>query len=266
MKYVFGFLGTGNMGSALVRAVSKTVPSEKICICDHNVSKTNALKDELGVRVENAENLVKNSEYLVLGVKPQKLDDVAKELGFAIKQNANLKIISMLAAVDTQKLASYFGDREYIRIMPNTPVNLGEGVVLYCVKNTSTDTENTFITAFEKSGSVVKIDENLMDAGMSLSGCGPAFVYMFIDALKKAGEKLGLNSDVALTLATQTVKGSAMMVEQFKNPEQLKINVCSPGGTTIEGVKSLERDNLDKTVENALKASYDKSKILANRK
>ena len=265
MKYVFGFLGTGNMGSALVRAVCKTVSCDKICICDHNEIKTSALKNELGVHVESAETLIKNSEYLVLGVKPQKLDDVTKELASAMKDNANLKIISMLAAVDTQKLASCFGDREYIRIMPNTPVNLGEGVVLYCVKNTSSLTETTFTTAFEKTGKVVKIEENLMDAGMSLSGCGPAFVYMFIDALSKAGEKLGLDSELALTLAMQTVKGSAMMVEKFGNPKQLKINVCSPGGTTIEGVKSLENDGLYNIMENALIASYEKSKKMASR-
>ncbi len=265
MKYVFGFLGTGNMGSALVRAVTKTVSADKICICDQNEIKTSALKLELGVNVENAENLVKNSEYLVLGVKPQMLDGVAKELSIAMNDNKNLKIISMLAAVDTCKLEECFGEREYIRIMPNTPVNLGEGAVLYCVKNTSSFSENTFITAFEKVGKIVKIDENLMDAGMSLSGCGPAFVYMFIDALKQAGEKLGLDSELALTLATQTVKGSAMMVEEFGNPEQLKINVCSPGGTTIEGVKSLENDSLYTSIKNALNASYEKSKKLANK-
>ncbi|MBE5731627.1 MAG: pyrroline-5-carboxylate reductase [Clostridiales bacterium] len=265
MKYVFGFLGTGNMGSALVRAVCKTVDSNKICICDQNKDKTNSLKTELGLNVENAENLVKNSEFLVLGVKPQMLESVTGELADAMQDNASLKIISMLAAVDTQKLASCFGDREYIRIMPNTPVNLGEGAVLYCVRNASQSTEKTFTTAFEKAGKVVKIEENLMDGGMSLSGCGPAFVYMFIDALKQAGEKLGLDSELALTLATQTVKGSAMMVEKFGNPEQLKINVCSPGGTTIEGVKSLENDDLYKAVENALNASYEKSKILAKK-
>ncbi len=265
MKYVFGFLGTGNMGSALVRTVCKTVSADKICICDHNEKKTTALKTELGVSVETAENLVKNSEYLVLGVKPQKLDDVAKELENAIKNNARLKIISMLAAVDTQKLFSYFGDREYIRIMPNTPVSLGEGVVLYSVKNATENTEKAFVSAFEQAGKVVKLDENLMDAGMSLSGCGPAFVYMFIDALKKAGEKLGLDEELALILATQTVRGSAIMVDKFGNPEQLKINVCSPGGTTIEGVKSLENDELYVSVEKALTASFDKAKILAKK-
>ncbi|MBO5224380.1 MAG: pyrroline-5-carboxylate reductase [Clostridia bacterium] len=265
MKYVFGFLGTGNMGSALVRAVAKQVSADKICICDHNESKTSALKNELGVSVESAEELVRNSEYLVLGVKPQKLDSTALEIGKAVNENPNLKIISMLAAVDTDKLEAVLGKREYVRIMPNTPVLLGEGVVLYCTKNTTADSEKTFINAFEKAGKTVKLDESLMDAGMSLSGCGPAFVYMFIDALAKAGEKLGLDGELALELATQTVKGSAMMVEKLGNPEQLRINVCSPGGTTIEGVNSLQNDGLDNTVSKALTASYNKSKLLSKK-
>lgn len=253
------------MGSALVRAVAKKVDSNKICICDHNAYKTDKLKNELGVAVDNAVAMIENCEFLVLGIKPQKLGEVVEEIGEAVRLNPDIKIISMLAAVDTDKLTSYFGDREYVRIMPNTPVLLGEGVVLYCTKNTSAYTEKAFVEAFEKSGKTVKLDERLMDAGMSLSGCGPAFVYMFIDALKKAGEELGLDGNLALELAVQTVKGSAIMVEELGDPEQLRINVCSPGGTTIEGVNSLQNDGLDGIVNKALTASYNKSKLLSKK-
>lgn len=265
MKYQFGFLGTGNMGSALVRAVSKTVSCDKICICDHDAEKTEKLRTELGVNVASADEMIENSEFLVLGIKPQMLAQTASGISGALDKNKNLKIISMLASVTTQKLSTFFGSREYIRIMPNTPVNLGEGVVLYCTYNVSETTEKEFVDAFDKAGVVVKLDEEQIDAGMALSGCGPAFVYMFIDALAKAGEKLGLDSELSLTLATQTVKGSAMMVNKFGNPNQLKINVCSPGGTTIEGVKSLEEDNLDLSVEKALKSAYDKAQVLAKK-
>lgn len=263
MRYVFGFLGAGNMGSALVRAVSKSVPADKICICDHNKDKTDSIKNELGVAVLDADTMIENCEFLVLGIKPQKLEETAKQISSAVKRNKNLKIISMLASVSVAKLISYFGEKEYIRIMPSTPVNIGQGVVLYSTYNVLSATENSFVSAFEKTGLVVKISEEKIDVGMALSGCGPAFVYMFIDALAKAGEKLGLDGQLALTLATQTVKGSSMMAEKYCNVEQLKINVCSPGGTTIEGVKSLEKDKLYQTLQNALIASYEKAKVLA---
>ena len=264
MKYLLGFLGTGNMGSALVKSAAQSIVPSQICIYDHNAEKTEKLKNDLGVNVSNNEiDLVSSCQFLVLGIKPQMLDTVAGTIKSAV-QKSNVKIISMLASVDINRLSSVLGEREYIRIMPNTPVLLGEGVVLYSTK-CSGDSENTFTSAFEKAGKLVKITEEDMDAGMSVSGCGPAFVYMFIDAMAKAGEKLGLDKDVALALAVQTVKGSAMMVEEFFDPERLKINVCSPGGTTIEGVKSLENARLNSIVENALKASFDKAKILAKK-
>ena len=164
MKYEFGFLGTGNMGSALVKAVSLALEPTKILIYDHNKTKTEQLKTELGVCVSDNEiDLVSSCKFLVLGIKPQMLDTVAEIIAPTIK-NSSVKIISMLASVSIERLASVFGEREFVRIMPNTPVSLCEGVVLYSTK-CSKDSEETFVSAFAKAGKVVKIDEKDMDGG-----------------------------------------------------------------------------------------------------
>jgi pyrroline-5-carboxylate reductase len=152
-------------------------------------------------------------------------------------------------------------DLPVIRIMPNTPCQIGKGVVLCSYSDGVTDSDKkAFLTALAGAGFVDEIPEDKIDAGSVVSGCGPAFVYMYINALKNAGVSCGLSDDKALSYAIKTVIGSAEMVTaSTEDISTLIKRVCSPGGTTIEGVKSFEEDNLSGVVEKALKASYKRT-------
>ncbi|MBQ8469161.1 MAG: pyrroline-5-carboxylate reductase, partial [Clostridia bacterium] len=177
--------------------------------------------------------------------------------------NEDLTIVTMAAGTKMETVLELAGG-EYpvIRIMPNTPVSVGAGVLLI-VRNDKVSDEvfEAFLEDFEAAGALVPLEqEALIDVGMTISGCGPAYVYMYIDAMAKAGEKLGLDYETAATLAKATTRGSALLSEvSDKSLEDLRIAVCSPGGTTIEGVKSLWESDLDEVVEKALTAAYDRS-------
>jgi pyrroline-5-carboxylate reductase len=146
MKYQWGFIGCGNMGGTLVRAVVKKTKSSEIAVCDLDESKTNALANTCGVVVENAETLAQESRFLVLGVKPQTMEKTLIPLRDKIKRGTVL--VTMAAGVSIERLRSYVGDFPVIRIMPNTPAVLGEGVILYCSDGVDEREEDDFVNAF----------------------------------------------------------------------------------------------------------------------
>lgn len=162
-----------------------------------------------------------------------------------------------------ETITSLVGDYHLIRIMPNLPAAVGEGMMLYA---TTTATENE-IEVFSKlmapSGRLLRIDEELIDAGCALSGCGPAFVYKFIDSLAKGGVEAGLTYEDAKTLAAQTVLGAAKhLLNDDREPDELVDAVCSPGGATIEGVKVLDASDFDEVIGNTVRASFKRTKEL----
>ena len=161
----------------------------------------------------------------------------------AFDENRDAIIVSMLAGVTTDTLGEYFGNRKIIRIMPNTPATVGEGMMLVAGNKMVSDWDvASFKELMSMSGEVDDIPESLIDAATAVSGCGPAFVYMFIEAMADGGVKCGLPRDVAIKYAAQTLIGGAKMVlETGRHPEELKDAVCSPGGSTIAGVHSLEK-------------------------
>lgn len=256
MKYKFGFIGCGNMGGALVRAISKSIDSKKIAVCDKDENKAKAFANELGVNVTDAISIAKDSEFIVLGVKPQVVENAVSEIQPALQQNPNATIISMCAGV-TSELIKTLCKTEIgcIRIMPNTPASVGEGIILYAPNGVNEESEKEFRQHFSFAGMVVKIDEEKMDKHTAITGCGPAFVYMFIDAMKKSAVSIGVDEKDAEKFCAQTVLGSAKMVLTYGDADTLKVNVCSPGGSTIEGVKSLEKDDLYSVVDRAVQAS-----------
>lgn len=173
----------------------------------------------------------------------------------------------MAAGVSMDKISSYLGfDCPIIRIMPNTPVSIGEGMTLWCAnEHVSAEQKSTFEKLLEKSGVTDEIKESLIDAGSAVSGCGPAFVYIFAEALADGAVECGLPRDKAIEYAAQTLVGAAKMVtESGEHPEKLKDAVCSPGGSTIAGVHALEDGAFRACAMNAVKASFDKTKILGN--
>lgn len=263
----YGFIGAGNMGSALVSALVQKQDGQNVLVSDPTAEKLEALKNEKGIVPSDNETIAKTADYVVLAVKPQVLPTVLPPLKDAFAANENMTIVTMAAGTPMQTVLDLAGG-EYpvIRIMPNTPVSVGAGVLLIVRNGKVTDEAfDAFLEDFSAAGVLVPLEkEELIDVGMTISGCGPAYVYMYIDAMAKAGEKLGLDYETAATLAKATCRGSALLSEvSDKSLEDLRIAVCSPGGTTIEGVKSLWESDLDGVVEKALQAAYNRSVELA---
>ena len=253
--YKVGFIGCGNMGGALARAAAKS--GVKIAVFDPIAEKTDALSAELGCTVATAEEIASRAEFVVIGVKPQEIERVLNGLAPAFASNPSLVIVSMAVGVTIEALRVYAGG-EYpvVRIMPNTPCMLGEGAVLYATKGVSEAQEEQFLSRMSGAGKFFKMDEDMMDGAGALSGCGPAYYYLFANGLSEGAEKLGLDRKTAIELAAQTMIGAGKMLQQYADPVDLKNRVCSPGGTTLAGVAALEKGDLEKVAASAVEAAY----------
>ena len=200
-------------------------------------------------------------DYLFIAVKPNFVKEVVNEIKKAPLKNG-LTLVSMAAGISIKSLDEMTGGNiPLIRIMPNTPVAVGKGVVLTAGNALVTDEELLkFKETLKAAGDIEIIDEALIDAGTALSGCSPAFVYMFIDALAKGASEAGLDKGDALKFAAKTLIGaSELLLESGKDPEELRDAVCSKGGSTIEGVRSLISEGFEATVKRAVKASYERT-------
>ncbi|MBE6797044.1 MAG: pyrroline-5-carboxylate reductase [Ruminococcaceae bacterium] len=256
---IIGFIGAGNMGGALARAAAKC-NENKILLADNDERKAVALADEISATVSTNIEICKTADYIFLGVKPQVLPQVLAEISPALG-GKDFTLVSMAAGVTTEKIAALLGfDAPIIRIMPNLPVSVGEGMILYTLNKFVHKTNaDALVNAMSFAGEWDQIDEALIDAASAVSGCGPAFAFMFANALAKGGESNGLPYDKALKYAAQTVKGAAEMLLQGGDAEQLTDAVCSPGGSTIEGVKVLENEDLSGMVNKTVTASYKRT-------
>ncbi len=258
-----GFIGCGNMGSALASAAIKAVGCKDIYISDFLPEKAQEFCDATGANVSTNEEIAKECDYIFLGVKPQVMDKTIDEINHIWKNRAtDFTVVTMAAGLSIAAIEKMIGAQvPVIRIMPNTPCKVGEGVVLYSTNaKVSALKAEAFEKILSKCGKIDRIPENLIDAASAVSGCGPAFVYLFIEALADGGVLCGLPRDKALTYAAQTVKGAAEMVlETGTHPGALKDAVCSPGGTTIEGVKALEDGGFRANAMEAVTAAYEKT-------
>ena len=261
-----GFIGCGNMGGALVNAASKSVNVSDIYVYDRSGEKTEALESSLGVIASGEEKIIADAKYIFLGVNPQVLKNAIGEIKDTLKdRKERFVVVSMAAGVKISTIISLFGfDLPVIRIMPNTPVSVGEGMILYTANNLVSDKEKEdFLKILSKAGNLDYLPENLIDAGCALSGCGPAFVDLFAEALSDAGVKCGLPRDKALLYAAQTLLGaSRLMIETKAHPAVLKDAVCSPGGSTIAGVHTLEINGFRGNVIDAVCAAFERTKEL----
>lgn len=269
MEYKFGFIGTGNMGGALARAVSEKIDPEEILLSNRTPQKAQALADELGCVAGSNSEVAKSCRFIFLGVKPQGMAELAKEIAPVLGERSDrFVLITMAAGLSADKISELFGGNiPVIRIMPNTPVAIGEGMILYTSNAAVTEAELCeFTDAIEYAGISDRTDEALIDAASVISGCGPAFMFMFVEAMEKAGISLGLSQEKARLYAAQTMLGAAgLVLSSNESPNELKIKVCSPGGTTIEGVRSFEASGLEKTVLDAVNASYKRTLELAGK-
>ncbi len=264
MDKLFGFIGTGNMGGALAQAASKSVQAEQLLLSDHDSEKARALAKRLNAKCADNAQIANQADYIFIGVKPQMLSDLACELSPLLQaRKTPFVLVSMAAGVKIEKLRALFGPAPIIRIMPNIPCRANEGAVLYAACDVSDEALNTFLSAMSAAGRLLPMDEKLFDAGTAVSGCGPAYAFMFIEALADGGVACGLSRKNALTLAAQTLLGSAkLFLEGDTHPEQLKDDVCSPAGSTIQGVRALEKNNFRSALIEAVIAAYESTKKL----
>ena len=211
--------------------------------------------------------VAKTAKYIFLGVKPQVLSDVLKIIAPILNMRADrFVLVTMAAGVKLSRITEVL-QIEYpvIRIMPNTPVSKGKGMIQYCVNDSVfMDEISEFCDALKFAGKVDRLDEKLIDAASAVSGCGPAFAYLFAESLADAGVECGLPRNKALEYASQMLSGAAeLLLTSGKHPGVLKDEVCSPGGTTIAGVHALEDAGFRGAVMGAVKAAYDRTKELS---
>lgn len=262
----FGFIGTGNMGSALAKAVCKSVSGDEVLLADNDSSKAKILANDLKATTADSITVAEHAKFIFLGVKPQMLGGLLEDIGEVLAQRKDrFVLVSMAAGVAVDSIANMCKNNyPIIRIMPNTPVSVGKGMLLYTANdNVFVDEIAEFCDALNYAGRIDKIDECLIDAASAVSGCGPAFVYMFAEALADAAVECGLPRNKAIEYAAQTLSGAAeLMLSSGKHPAQLKDEVCSPAGSTIEGVHSLENSAFRGAVINAVNASFKRTKEL----
>ena len=256
MKY--GFIGCGNMGGAIARALRKS--NDGIMICDPSPN-AKLLAEELCCAYGANEDAVRDCDAIILAVKPQILRTVLAPLVPLIQQKKPL-LITIAAGIKIADISAMVGrEIPIIRIMPNTPVMVGKGMITYCYNDLVSDRAlSTFLSDMTYAGKLDPIPEKLIDAASAIAGCGPAFMYMFMEALADGAVACGFPREKALEYAAMTMVGSAeMVIQSGKHPGELKDAVCSPGGSTIQGVRALEEAGLRGVAMNAIIAAYEKT-------
>ena len=261
-----GFIGCGNMGGALAQALPKA--GQDIFLANRTQSKADALAAKIGATVTDNQTIAKTCDLIFLGVKPQMMPGVLAELADTFARRPTPFVLVTMAAglsmATIQQLAG--GAYPVIRIMPNTPVSLGAGMILYCADGVAQEDLDGFCTLMAGAGRLDALPESLIDAGCAISGCGPAYVYLFIEALADGGVACGLPRDKAMTYAAQTLMGAAELVlESGSHPGALKDAVCSPAGSTIQGVRALEIGGFRSTAMEAVLAAYEKTRELGKK-
>ena len=269
MKHI-AFIGAGNMGGALVRGACKALDPQEVVIYEPNEKAAAALSAETGCQVAaSGEQAVRSARYVMLCVKPQVLASVVEGLLPALKAGEQAGehrvVVSIAAGVQLEALDRMLArgglELPVVRIMPNTPAAIGQGVLLMAPgPRVSGEDYAGLEQALACCGMLERVTEQQLDQGSAISGCGPAFVYLFIEALADGGVQIGLPRDKAQAWAAQMVAGAAGMVLQTgKHPGQLKDAVCSPGGTTIAGVAKLEQGAFRSLAAQAVVAAYEKN-------
>lgn len=259
-----GFIGCGNMAKAMISGLlaKNTITNSDITASDVSKEALDAVREKLGIGIEtDNKKIVEMSDVIVMAIKPIYMEEVIKEISGSVSSD---KLIITLAPGKTLDwLSGMFGkDVKIIRTMPNTPAMVGEGITGFCGNSFVSEEElNTAKNILESFGKAEKVPERLMDAVCGVSGSSPAFVFMFIEAMADAAVAEGMPRAQAYKFAAQSVLGSAKMVlETGKHPGELKDMVCSPGGTTIEGVGVLEEMGFRSAVIEAVRAAAEKSK------
>jgi pyrroline-5-carboxylate reductase len=264
---VVGIIGAGNMGEILIRGLiqSGKVKKSDIIASDVSQDRLDHISRTYGIQTTASNiELVEKAAIVIIGVKPQNVDDLLDEL--AASSHEGHLFISIVAGVTAERLAAKMHHESgIIRVMPNAPASVLAGIAaLYPGRNVSADDLQRAISIFECVGRAVVIkNEALMDVVTGLSGSGPAYIFLLIEALSDAGVQLGISRKESSLLAAQTVYGAAkMFIETGKHPSELKDVVATPGGTTFAGLKMLEKGNFRSTIMDAVEAATVRSREL----
>ncbi|MGH7391869.1 MAG: pyrroline-5-carboxylate reductase [Candidatus Rokuibacteriota bacterium] len=261
-----GFIGSGNMGEALIKGLvsANVLPAEAIHASDVRLERLKELDRQYGIQLApNNVELVRHSDVVIVAVKPQIMTPVLREIASALTRKKLM--ISIAAGVSTAKIRAALGkDARLIRVMPNTPALVLEGVTAIAkADGLEPDDLDTAGEIFSAVGRVVVLDESAMDAVTGLSGSGPAYVAVVIESLADGGVKMGLDRITAMTLATQTVLGAArLLLDTGLHPGALKDMVSSPGGTSIAGIAALEEGGIRTTFIKAVERATQRSREL----
>jgi pyrroline-5-carboxylate reductase len=267
----YGFIGCGAMAGAIVEGClnQKCMTADQIWICEKNQDLLNKRIQDWGVRGGvNYEECAAFADVVFLAVKPNIFPELLPEIGSLLFKYKRLAI-SVAAGVSLRRIESLLGARlPVVRVMPNLNVRVGEGITAICVNDpVSAEQKQLAVHLFNALGKTVELDENDIDLFSAIAGCGPAFVFLFIDSLARGAQKLGMNKARALRIAAQTVLGSAknFLAQSDQHPWTLIDQVCSPGGSTIEGICALEARGFESAVVNAVEACAEKTKRMARK-
>ncbi len=265
--YKLGFVGCGNMASAIINGAvsSGYVNGENICVFDLDTTKANVLQKDFGIVIcSSVEELAEKSEYVVLSVKPQIFPIVLPQIKEFLSKNT--VVVSIAAGKTLEYIGSFLENgTAIVRVMPNINAKVLASMSAVCKNDYTADVSLDFVKGLCRSfGDVMELDQSEFPLFGVIAGCSPAYSFMFIDAMAKEAEKNGMDKSKALTICAQAVLGSAKMIlaDENRDPDALVRSVCSPGGTTIEGVMKLREKDFDETVMSAVKASLDKDKKL----
>lgn len=260
-----GVIGAGIMGEALISAmISAGVRPEAIAISEKREERATELTDTYGVRVADLESNVSKSEVLLLVVKPQDMTSLLSDIKDLLRPTT--LIISFAAGKRIEFISNLLGSSNpVIRVMPNTPTLVGEGMAAISTGPHVTPEQSQFVRDFlSATGRVVEVDESLQDAVTAVSGSGPAYFFYFVESMIKAGVDLGLSEEIAAELTIQTIVGSAKLLSTSqKSPTTLRENVTSPNGTTAAAISSFSQSDLPGIVKRAMTAARDRSQGLA---
>ena len=256
-----GFIGAGHMGSVLIKTACCD-KNNRVFISDCSADRVSALAASLGAMPSTNTDIAKTCKFIFLCVRPQDLETVCEEIRSVLCTRSGFVLVNIAVGISieyTKKLLD-IPSSPVIRMMPNTPIEAGKGVVLYCYENLRSSDENAYKKILAKSCKMYSIPEELMDGAGCISGCGPAFVYRFISAFASAGESIGLPKHLAYSLALNTVEGAAAMALEGKSTaDELCAQVCSKGGTTERGVAVIDGSGLEKVMAEAAEASLKRT-------
>lgn len=259
---MIGVVGTGTMGAICASVISQV--ENEIGLYNPTPQKALALAKKINGTSYELDQLLKEADTLLLAMKPQQLDNFCQR----VNQLGGLKgktILSLLAGVTLDRLTRDLGsDNSYVRLMPNTALSVGQGVMLFSLpKDQAQDLSPLVFHLFQAAGLVIELEESKMDAATALAGCGPAFLFQIMEAMTQSGLAMGLTHDEARALSQQTFLGvGSLAKEDPRHLAQLRDQICSPGGSTIAGLLAMQEAGGGLSVQAGIKAAYARNQVL----